>query len=111
SAIGDVRGAFAQNEKKLSRYYAALDAGRFPVERGYVLSADDAVRRHVITELMCNGHVSSASVQERFGLDFDSYFASELQLLHETGGPLTDGFLTTDHEGAAGTGGGRVCLR
>jgi oxygen-independent coproporphyrinogen-3 oxidase len=92
SAIGDVRGAFAQNEKTLSRYYAALDAGRFPIERGYLLSADDAVRRHVITELMCNGHVSRASVSERFAIDFDSYFASELQLLQEPGGPISDGF-------------------
>ena len=39
SAIGDVRGAFAQNEKKLVGYYEALDAGRFPVERGYALDA------------------------------------------------------------------------
>jgi oxygen-independent coproporphyrinogen-3 oxidase len=60
---------------------------------------------------MCNGHVSRASVQERFGLDFDSYFASELQLLHETGGPLTDGFLTIDDEGLTATGEGRLFIR
>ncbi len=41
SAIGDVAGAFAQNTKKLSTYYQAIDAGRFPVERGYALDADD----------------------------------------------------------------------
>ena len=45
SAIGDVAGAFAQNTKKLSTYYAALDAGRFPIERGYLLDADDLIRR------------------------------------------------------------------
>ena len=32
SAIGDVRGAFAQNTKKLSTYYATVDNGTFPVE-------------------------------------------------------------------------------
>ena len=37
SGIGDVGGAFAQNTKKLSEYYAAIDAGRFPIERGYRL--------------------------------------------------------------------------
>ena len=37
SAIGDVAGAFAQNVKKLTSYYEAIDAGRFPVERGYRL--------------------------------------------------------------------------
>jgi oxygen-independent coproporphyrinogen III oxidase len=111
SAIGDVRGAFAQNEKTLSRYYAALDAGRFPIERGYLLSADDAVRRHVITELMCNGHVSRASVSERFAIDFDSYFASELQLLQEPGGPISDGFLTVGDDGLTTTIEGRPFIR
>ena len=57
SAIGDVAGAFAQNMKTLTAYYAALDAGRFPVERGYLLDADDRLRRFVITELMCNFRV------------------------------------------------------
>src|SRR5262249_27509802 len=54
SAIGDVAGAFAQNTKSLARYYEALDAGRFPIERGYALSGDDRIRRFVIAELMCN---------------------------------------------------------
>jgi oxygen-independent coproporphyrinogen-3 oxidase len=111
SAIGDVQGAFAQNEKKLSRYYAAIDGGRLPIERGYVLSANDAVRRHVITELMCNGHVSRASVRERFGFDFDSYFASELQLLQKPGGLIADGFLTIDDDGLTATTEGRLFIR
>ena len=37
SGIGDVQSAFVQNYKKLPDYYAALDQGRFPIERGYVL--------------------------------------------------------------------------
>ena len=37
SAIGDVCGAFVQSEKKLSRYYQAIDAGEFPVHRGFEL--------------------------------------------------------------------------
>jgi oxygen-independent coproporphyrinogen-3 oxidase len=94
SAIGDVAGAFAQNVKKLSQYYAALDAGRFPIERGYRLSSDDHVRRHVITQLMCNFHVDGAAVAARFGIDFDSYFARELLELRE--GPVADGFVEMD---------------
>ncbi len=41
SAIGDVSGAFAQNVKPLAAYYDALDAGHFPIERGYRLDRDD----------------------------------------------------------------------
>ena len=93
SAIGDLRGAFAQNVKKLPPYYAALDGGRFPIERGYVLTEDDLVRRYVITELMCNFFVDRAEVAARFGIDFGRYFASELAALTAAGGPADDGFL------------------
>ena len=93
SAIGDVAGAFAQNVKKLPHYYAALDAGRFPIDRGYALTGDDLIRRHVITELMCNLFVDRADVSARFGIDFDSYFAAELAALTGPGGPADDGFL------------------
>ena len=34
SAIGDVRGAYVQNEKKLSVYEEMITAGRLPVARG-----------------------------------------------------------------------------
>ena len=37
------RALFVQNTKKLTEYYEALDAGRFPTERGYVLDEDDAL--------------------------------------------------------------------
>ena len=75
SGIGDVRGAFAQNVKKLSTYYEAIDAGRFPIERGYRLDRDDQIRRHVITELMCNFRVEIQHVESRFGIGFHHYFA------------------------------------
>jgi oxygen-independent coproporphyrinogen-3 oxidase len=109
SAIGDVAGAFAQNVKKLSEYYAALDAGRFPVERGYRLSPDDLVRRHVITQLMCNFHLEGEDVSRRFGIDFGSYFGRELSELRE--GPVADGFLEIDGGRLEVTPRGRLFVR
>jgi len=111
SAIGDVEHAFAQNEKKLPRYYAAIDSGRFPVERGYALTPDDAVRRFVITEMMCNFHVSRRAVLAKFGVHFDTYFARELDALRAAGGPVGDGFLTVDGTGLTVTGAGRLFVR
>jgi oxygen-independent coproporphyrinogen III oxidase len=93
SAIGDVRGAFAQNVKTLPRYYSALDQRRFPIERGYALTRDDLIRRHVIGELMCNFHVSRLAVSRRFGIDFDTYFDRELTALAVPGGLVEDGFV------------------
>ena len=109
SAIGDVAGAFAQNVKKLSTYYEALDASRFPVERGYVLSADDHLRRHVITQLMCNFYVDGRAVSERFEVDFDHYFARELEELRQ--GPVAHGFVELFGSSVTLTPNGRLFAR
>ena len=109
SSIGDVRGAFAQNAKKLTSYYAALDAGRFPIEKGYALSADDLLRRHVIAQLMCNFHVGRRQVEAQFGVAFDDYFAPELERL--SAGAVRDGFLHVTAEGLDVTERGRLFVR
>lgn len=111
SAIGDILGAYAQNAKKLSTYYAALDANRFPTERGYVLSADDRVRRHVITELMCNFRVRRGEVARRFNIDFDAYFALELFRLTAVDGPASDGFVAVTPDAIEVTDAGRFFVR
>ncbi|MGD8397085.1 MAG: coproporphyrinogen III oxidase, partial [Candidatus Eiseniibacteriota bacterium] len=93
SAIGDVQGSYAQNQRKLSRYYEALDAARFPIERGYLLAQDDRIRREVITRIMCNFVVEAAEVEERFGIHFNRYFADEIERLRAADGPVSHGFL------------------
>ncbi len=106
SGIGDVRGAFAQNEKKLSRYYEAIDGSRFPVERGYALSSDDRIRRDVITALMCNLWVGIPELEQRHGIVFDDYFSSELAALRAPEGAVQSGFVTVapDHLEVSGLG-------
>jgi len=88
SAIGQVSGAYAQNHKKLSDYYADLDAGRLPIERGYALSADDRLRSDVIQSLMCTFAVDTGALERRYGIAFDSYFGAEL---HELSGLAAEG--------------------
>ena len=88
SGIGDVRGHYVQNEKKLSTYEEAINAGRLPVARGVRRSADDEVRRTVIHELMCNFRIDTAAISRQYAIDFGSYFAEDLALLaaHEAEG-------------------------
>jgi oxygen-independent coproporphyrinogen-3 oxidase len=93
SSIGSIGGAYAQNTKKLVRYYEAIDAGRFPIERGYVLTDDDAVRARVILELMCNFRVRTAEIESLFGIDFRAYFAREIGEILGEDGPGTLGFV------------------
>jgi len=84
SGIGEVRGAFAQNAKKLTSYYRALDEGNFPVERGYVLDDDDRIRQFVIRSIMCNFELDFDLLKERFGVEYEEYFADEDRSLQET---------------------------
>jgi len=93
SSIGDVRGCFAQNVKKLPHYYQAIESGKFPIERGYLLSPDDELRREVITRLMCNLYLDVAEIEKRFGIDFAEYFQTELAELQAEEGPVSHGFL------------------
>ncbi len=98
SAIGDVAGAYAQNQKKLPRYYDAIDKGSLPIDRGYRLSADDQLRRFVITQLMCNFHLDKRAVEERFGIVFDLAFERELAELARPDGMIANGFVSASSE-------------
>jgi len=98
SAIGDVAGSYAQNQKKLPRYYDAIDKGSLPIDRGYRLSADDQIRRFVITQLMCNFHLDKRAVEERFGIVFDQAFERELAELAGPDGLIANGFVTAGRD-------------
>jgi len=111
TSIGDVRGAYAQNTKKLSTYYACLDAGRLPVDRGLRLTPEDTLRRHVITQLMCNFVVDADETGRRFGIDFREHFAAELAVLEAPGGPVTYGFVRVTDAGIEVLPSGRRFVR
>ena len=78
SSISQVGGAFSQNVKDLDGYHDALAAGRLPIEKGLVTSEEDALRRHVITELICHFQLSIPDVEARFDIDFPTHFADAL---------------------------------
>ena len=110
SGISRLGNAFAQNVKELEPYYAAIDAGLLPTEKGYALNADDRVREHVIMKLMCDLSLETAELTHAFGLpsSFEDTFAGALAALEE---PQRDG-LVEIHEGAITvTGVGRYFLR
>ncbi|MFW6354734.1 MAG: oxygen-independent coproporphyrinogen III oxidase [Verrucomicrobiota bacterium] len=81
SAISQTKGTFRQNEKSLDSYYAALEAGRLPIIRGYELTPEDQLRRATIMEVMCHGRLDYAAMSERLGIHFSDHFAAELASL------------------------------
>jgi len=53
SAISDVGGVYAQNDRHPDRWERALRDGRLPTVRGHRLTDEDARRRALIGSLMC----------------------------------------------------------
>lgn len=53
TATSSFRRIYAQNHYDLNRYYEAVKAREFPIERGYKLTDDDEERRTIIFRLLC----------------------------------------------------------
>lgn len=81
SSISQVGDAFSQNTKDLIAYHEAVSAGRLPIERGYVLTPEDHIRRFVIVSLISHFRLDFAAVTRRFGIDVPNHFAEALAQL------------------------------
>jgi len=83
SAIGRIGATYSQNAKTLEEYYDTLDQGRLPIVRGLALNRDDILRRSVIMSVMCQGEIEFESISLAHLIDFQSYFARELERLRD----------------------------
>ncbi|MFP4901363.1 coproporphyrinogen III oxidase, partial [Paraburkholderia sp. BR14261] len=83
SAIGKVGDVYAQNTKDLIGYGAAIGAGKLATAKGVRLTADDRLRRDIITELMCNLELRYDEFEAAYGIRFPATFATELERLRE----------------------------
>ena len=108
SAIGKIGPTYSQNYRDLEDYYAALDRDVLPIMRGMELNADDLVRRAIIQALMCHFALSKESFNTEYRIDFDSYFAAELEELREYEG---EGLLDISSLWIGGTPKGRMLIR
>ena len=81
SAISQYQNIYAQNLKNIREYYARLDVGDAATGVGYRMTADDHIRKEVIMQLMCNLEIDKQRVEERFEIDFDSYFGDAIKKL------------------------------
>ncbi|GAL07799.1 coproporphyrinogen III oxidase [Photobacterium aphoticum] len=81
SAISMIGDCYAQNQKELKHYYASVEEKREALWKGVSLDADDLLRREVIKSLICNFQLNKTAIEQQFGIDFDAYFAEDLDLL------------------------------
>jgi oxygen-independent coproporphyrinogen-3 oxidase len=108
SAISHFGDIYAQNQKVLKDYYAAIDAGQLPTAIGYQMSEDDVIRKYVIMRLMCDLEVTKANVEEKFNICFDEYFDGELEQVNAL---ARDGLVIHDVSIIKVTRVGRLFLR
>jgi oxygen-independent coproporphyrinogen-3 oxidase len=108
SAISQVGAIYSQNVYETDAYHDALAEGRLPVARGLNLSRDDLIRRAVIQGLMCQMALSKEAVAHAYLIDFDGYFAPEIERLRAL---EADGLVHMDREWIEITELGRFFLR
>jgi oxygen-independent coproporphyrinogen-3 oxidase len=81
SSISLVQGLYSQNAKGLKLYQNFLAQGILPTEKGYQLNQDDELRKELIMTLACQYKLNYAHFEEKYGIDFQDYFAKELNSL------------------------------
>jgi len=108
SAISQFNHVYAQNYKSLNDYYAAINENRFPTVLGYKMTEDDIIRQHVIMRLMCDMELNKHEVEEKFGINFDEYFAGAFPKFDEF---VQDGLLELTDGQIIVKGMGRLVIR
>jgi len=108
SSISQIPDAYWQNEKDLPKYYAALDAGKVPLTRGYLVTDEDKVRRDTIMRVMCDLSLDYAAMSQRLGINFASHFERELESL---AGFEADGLVRRSPTGLEVSDKGRLFIR
>jgi oxygen-independent coproporphyrinogen-3 oxidase len=108
TAIAKVGDTYSQNVKDLQGYYERLDLGQLPILRGLELDADDRLRRHVITQLICHFRLAIKSVERTYDIVFRDYFAEELK---DLAGLQEDGLLVVGTDDISVLPAGKLLIR
>ena len=80
SSIGLSDTGFFQNAANITEYAEAVNKGALPTKRGYVLTDEDRVRAHIISDLMCYLAVDVESVLGAHNRPADSFDSVLAQL-------------------------------
>jgi len=109
SAISQIDDIYAQNTKDYAAYHDASTRRVTSTIRGHRLSADDVLRREVITRLLCHCVLRKREVERDFGLaSFDETFATAVERLPEF---VADGMVETSADEIRVTTLGRIFIR
>lgn len=84
TAFSSLRNRFVLNTQFFDEYYAAVEAGRLPFNRGVVRSQEEQERWAIILPLK-NSYITKSLYKERTGVPVESVFQEKFNLLKEHG--------------------------
>ena len=108
TAISGVQDTYAQNFRDIPSWEKAIADRGLATMRGYRLSQDDVIRREVISRLLCHTVIVKDEIARMFGIDFDEYFATELEHLKM---PEADGLVVVNGKEIRTAWLGRIFIR
>lgn len=108
TSISQIGKCYTQNVKKENDYFNLLNDNKLPIERGYYLSSDDLLRRHVITKIMCDFELDFGEVEKLYQVEFEKYFATSLDGIKEF---IDDGLVLIQERKIIVTEMGRLLIR
>lgn len=108
SSISQIPDAYWQNEKGLPDWQTAVDSGRSPMTRAYLVNDEDKMRRDTIMRVMCDLSLDYESMGKRLGIDFPQHFAKELASFDDL---EADGLVQRNTGGLEVTERGRLFIR
>jgi oxygen-independent coproporphyrinogen-3 oxidase len=108
TAISSIQETYAQNHRDLPSWEKAVQDRGIATMRGYRLSQDDIIRREVISRLLCHTVIVKDEISKKFGIDFDEYFAAELEHLKM---PQEDGLVVINDKEIRTAWLGRIFIR
>jgi oxygen-independent coproporphyrinogen III oxidase len=108
SSISGIDRTYAQNQRDLKEYYAAIERRELPIMRGIRLNDDDILRRSVISRLLCHCVLHKKEIESEFGICFDEYFADEVSRLESL---RADGLVMLSADSISVTQLGRIFIR
>ena len=107
SAVSQVGDICSRNTCDIVEYQQQLQQGRLPLGQGLRRTADDRLRRTVIQQLLCQWRLSYREIEQRFNIDFASYFADCFAKLRQL---QDDGLIRLDERGLEVLPAGRLLV-
>jgi oxygen-independent coproporphyrinogen III oxidase len=108
SGVSQTPDVYWQNEKELPKWQEAVDAGKLPLHKAYIVSDEDKIRRETIMRTMCDLSLDFGAMSQKLGLNFEQHFEKELASL----APFeADGLVKRKPGGLEITDAGRLFIR